>query len=63
MFVGYRKMLMCFAYLGVCLVLDMQALTTGADWAGIASLNGSLATGLGVVIWGNVREASAKNGG
>jgi len=59
---GQRKFLMCMAYLGCCTVLDFKAMDASMDWAGLASLNASLATGLGVIVWGNVKSHQSSNG-
>ena len=65
---GQRKFWMCMAYLGCCAALDMTAIVSAGDtlslaeMGGLASLNASLATGLGVIVWGNV-ESHRANGG
>ena len=65
--IGGRKFFLGLVYLGCCVLLDFTAIrTAGAtmslgEMSGLAALNASLATGLGVVVWGNVQ--AAKNGG
>lgn len=62
---GYRKMLLGTLYLIGCFVMCIMAVwsgNSGWDAAGIAALPTSVATGLGVIIWGNVQEHRAKNG-
>lgn len=61
---GNRKMLMCAAYLGCTTWLCYSAISRmdqfGMDqMSGLASLCIGMATGLGVVIWGNVKVAQA----
>jgi len=64
---GRRKYTLGLAYLIVCMILNIIALTGGASMdlqslGGMAALNTSMATGLGVVVYGNVKEHQAKNG-
>jgi len=65
---GLRKWWLGMFYLTCCFILDMTAISSVegsmslAEMGGLASLNASMATGLGVVIWGNVQGARAANG-
>ncbi len=64
---GSRKYTLGVIYLGCCTALDWFAIGqvgtfTLANLAGLASLNGSLATGLAVIVWGNVQEHRAAKG-
>jgi len=64
---GRRKFTLCLCYLGCCTMLDYIAITGAgsidlSSMAGLASLNTGLATGLGVIVWGNIQEHRAKNG-
>ena len=66
---GQRKFWMCMAYLACCLVLDGMAIQSASDtlslaeMGGLASLNASMATGLGVIVWGNVQSHRANGNG
>jgi hypothetical protein len=63
--IGGRKLALGLIYLIGCFVIAILAVTRGAsgwDALGIASLPTSIATGLGVIVWGNVQEHRAKNG-
>jgi hypothetical protein len=65
---GRRKFSLGVIYLGCCAALsaygihEAEPLDLG-NMAGLAALNTSLATGLGVIVWGNAQEHRAKNGG
>ena len=61
---GNRKMLMCGAYLGCTTFLCHSAISRMSEFgmdqmSGLASLCLGMATGLGVVVWGNVQSARA----
>jgi len=58
-------MILGVMYLVGCFGVSFAAVFTGASgWeaAGIAALPVSIASGLGVIVWGNVKEHQAKNG-
>ena len=60
--IGHRKTLLGFCYLVGCFGVSLAAVlrgVTGWDAAGVASLFASIAGGLGVVVWGNVKEHQA----
>jgi len=64
--IGGRKFTLGLVYLLLCGAVSILAVNngvTGWDAAGVASLFASAATGLGVVVYGNVMEHRAKNGG
>lgn len=56
---GSRKFVLGLVYIFACSLLSGYAISKGYDWAGIASLNASIATGLGVIVWGNVQTHRA----
>lgn len=64
MFKGHRKLLMCAGYLGCTTGLCQSAISSmtefGMDqFSGLAALTMGMATGLGVVVYGNVKEHQA----
>ena len=64
--IGGRKFALGLVYLILCGTVSILAVSngvTGWDAAGVASLFTSAATGLGVIVWGNVQEHRSKNGG
>ena len=63
--IGGRKFILGETYLVGCFVLFMTALLTGAtgwDAVALASIPVAIASGLGVIVWGNVAVARAANG-
>ena len=59
---GQRKLLLGAGYLAGCFTVGGIAVYHGTvDLYGLAALCISWATGLGVVIWGNVQEHRARN--
>ena len=63
--IGGRKFALGILYLVFVSSISYMAVSsgvTGWDAAGVASLFASAATGLGVIVWGNVQEHRAKNG-
>ena len=64
--IGGRKFTLGLIYMLGCFSISIVAVlhgATGWDAAGVASLFVSTATGLGVVVWGNVQEHRTRNGG
>lgn len=63
--IGGRKFALGLFYLLGCFGISAGALWsghTGWDAVGLASLPVAIASGLGVIVWGNVKEHEAKNG-
>jgi len=63
--IGGRKMVLGMIYLlgGIgCIVLSLLRDADAGVIAAVAGAFVSFATGLGVVVWGNVQEHRAKNG-
>ena len=63
--IGGRKFALGLIYLAGTFAISGFSVwkgVTGWDAAGVASLFASAATGLGVIVWGNVQEHRAKNG-
>lgn len=63
--IGGRKFTLGLIYLLGCFGVATGAILTGAtgwDAVGLASLPMAIATGLGVIVWGNVQEHRANNG-
>lgn len=64
---GNRKVLMCAAYLGCTTFLCHSAIVRMTEFgmdqmSGLASLCVGMATGLGVIVWGNVKSHQANGG-
>ncbi len=64
---GNRKMIMCWTYMGCTTCLCHSAIVRMSEFgmdqmSGLASLCIGMATGLGVVVWGNVQSHRAANG-
>jgi len=74
-YIGGRKVLMCILFLSSSTFLvykqmefsAIQSFNTGTvvaiDWVGIAACLGAIATGVGALVWGNVKEHEAQKGG
>lgn len=63
--IGGRKFTLGLLYLLGCFTVSAISVSKGVvgwDAAGVASLFASAATGLGVIVWGNVQEHRANNG-
>ena len=62
---GYRKLALGFYYLtgmfAVCIVQLAKGISP-VDWTGLGVLAGGLATGVGVIVWGNAQEHKAQAG-
>lgn len=60
--VGGRKFLLGLIYLTLAFILGMFGIIYGRDLVGISALIASMASGLGVVVWGNVAAGKGTNG-
>ena len=60
-FVGGRKNLIGYAFIG-CTTFLVNAMIIGKnspDYIGMATVIGAMATGVGALVWGNVKEHEA----
>ena len=60
-FLGVFYMVACTGMDTLC-IMNMQGAISLNSLSGLAALNTSLATGLGVIVWGNVQSHRAANG-
>lgn len=58
--IGYRKLLLGLAYIVCVTALGLVAMFRSVDLVSVAALAASMATGVGVVVWGNVQVAKAE---
>lgn len=53
--IGGRKFLLGVIYLVLAFILGVVGIIYGRDLVGISALIASMSSGLGVVVWGNVK--------
>jgi len=59
---GYRKFLLGAGYMAGCFTLCAMGINKNSDLIGTAAMCSSIAPGLAVIIYGNVKEHMAANG-
>ena len=56
---GYRKVILGLAFIGGATFLAWTGIRAGTDLVGLSTVVLTMSTGLGVVVYGNVKEHQA----
>jgi len=58
---GYRKLILGSVFILCSSILAFAAIRSGTDLVGLSTVIGAMAAGVGVVVYGNIKENNGSN--